>query len=320
MKLEIKFSQEEDQYLLNNYQKTTSQKMSEYLKKPKHHIDIRLKQLGIVRAKKKTPNIWTDEQIKLLKDNYEKLSREKLSKLINQSENNIRTKLVELNLVTSNKRKSFKVSRDGKINTEEQFEYLKNNFDKLPFEEMMKHLNCSKKAIYSAAKKLNLSRNKKITKAALTVYEKEILIDNFDNKTLEELKFLLPNKTEKQILRNARDLGLCKRKQTIPEKLVENILYKQNISFEKEIKVNGSNYVNDFKVNNYIIEVQGDYWHGNPKFYKELNSIQQKMVNRDIKKKNELEKLGYKVIYIWEDDLKNNIQLCEDMIINTLLQ
>lgn len=71
MKLEIKFSQEEDQYLLNNYQKTTSQKMSEYLKKPKHHIDIRLKQLGIVRAKKKTPNIWTDEQIKLLKDNYE---------------------------------------------------------------------------------------------------------------------------------------------------------------------------------------------------------------------------------------------------------
>lgn len=44
------------------------------------------------------------------------------------------------------------------------------------------------------------------------------------------------------------------------------------------------------------------------------------MVNRDIKKNNELEKLGYKAIYIWEDDLKNNIQLCEDMIINTLLQ
>ena len=164
MKQKIEFSQEEDQFLLNNYHNKSSKIMAENLNRPQHHVDIRLKQLGIVRAKKKTPNIWTEKQIQLLKDNYQILSRQKLSKLIDQSENNVRTKLIELNLVTSDKRKPFKINRNGKINTEEQFQYLRDNYDKLSYEELMKHLNCSKKAIGSAVKKLNLTRPKKILK------------------------------------------------------------------------------------------------------------------------------------------------------------
>lgn len=59
-----------------------------------------------------------------------------------------------------------------------------------------------------------------------------------------------------------------------------------------------------------IFEMNGDYWHGNPKIYK-LNDIHPiinitfgELYNKTLIKKNNLEKAGYKVIDIWELDWK----------------
>jgi very-short-patch-repair endonuclease len=57
---------------------------------------------------------------------------------------------------------------------------------------------------------------------------------------------------------------------------------------------------------NMIIEADGDYWHGNPKMYLdiELNKRQkQKRFNDDIRTK-ELLKKGYRVVRIWENEIK----------------
>ena len=58
---------------------------------------------------------------------------------------------------------------------------------------------------------------------------------------------------------------------------------------------------------NIIIEVQGDYWHGNPKFYgknkKPLNQIQVLKKEQDVKKRKFAQKNGYKVYYIWENEI-----------------
>ena len=70
----------------------------------------------------------------------------------------------------------------------------------------------------------------------------------------------------------------------------------------------------DFKIGeNILIEVQGDYWHSNPKFYKEDDIINyprgkckaKDVWSKDAEKKEIAEKYGYEVFYVWEDEIKH---------------
>jgi len=67
------------------------------------------------------------------------------------------------------------------------------------------------------------------------------------------------------------------------------------------------------------IEVMGDYWHGNPNKYNnsnQLNSIQIKNMKKDIRKRKFIEKkYNLKILYLWEYDIKNNLELCERLIL-----
>jgi len=98
---------------------------------------------------------------------------------------------------------------------------------------------------------------------------------------------------------------------------IENELINLNVLYEKEFLYGHFSF--DFKVENYLIEVNGDYWHwnqNNPKFKdKKINS--RKIINnvqRDkAKRKEVLSKNEYKLMEIWEYDIENNfekIQLC----------
>jgi G:T-mismatch repair DNA endonuclease (very short patch repair protein) len=100
---------------------------------------------------------------------------------------------------------------------------------------------------------------------------------------------------------------------TIPEIITENILLKLKIKYQK--KINIGYYNCDFVVNNIIIEVQGDYWHGNPKFYNSFDKIQEKNINRDKRKLKFLQSKGYLTLYLWENDLKHNVDYCENQLI-----
>jgi G:T-mismatch repair DNA endonuclease (very short patch repair protein) len=99
---------------------------------------------------------------------------------------------------------------------------------------------------------------------------------------------------------------------TLPEKITENLLLKLKIDYKK--KLNIGYYNCDYVINNIIIEVQGDYWHGNPKIYNNFDNIQQKNIKRDNRKFKYLSSNGYEIIYLWEYDLKNNIEYCKNII------
>lgn len=51
--------------------------------------------------------------------------------------------------------------------------------------------------------------------------------------------------------------------------------------------------------------MQGDYWHGNPKIYTELNPIQRKNVDRDKLKSQFASQHNLELFCIWEQDIKN---------------
>ena len=68
---------------------------------------------------------------------------------------------------------------------------------------------------------------------------------------------------------------------------------------------------------NLFIEIMGDYWHGNPlKYsYKDLSAIQLKDVKQDKSKHTYVNKCyDIEILYLWEHDIKNNIELCLKLI------
>jgi very-short-patch-repair endonuclease len=99
-------------------------------------------------------------------------------------------------------------------------------------------------------------------------------------------------------LKKTRENFLKRKKETKPERLFREILEEKKIKFEPQKEV--GKYVCDFLLDGKkIIEINGDYWHGNPKKYKEenLNKIQKNNINRDVNKKIFLQKEGFAVFY-----------------------
>lgn len=66
-----------------------------------------------------------------------------------------------------------------------------------------------------------------------------------------------------------------------------------------------------------LIECDGSYWHSDPRFYpnrEKLTSVQQKVLERDIKKNKLAKDNGYNLIRLWEYDLKSNREQIRETI------
>lgn len=94
-------------------------------------------------------------------------------------------------------------------------------------------------------------------------------------------------------------------KKTAPEMVFENILKQNFIEYEYSPILDKYQY--DFKIKNkrILIEVDGDYWHGNPEMYEEFNHIQLSKKKRDKEKEEFAKKHNFKLFRIWESDLTN---------------
>ena len=98
------------------------------------------------------------------------------------------------------------------------------------------------------------------------------------------------------------------KKDTLPERIMQNNLKKNNIAFTKHKPITNieHRYQCDIFIEpNIIIECDGDYWHNYPNL-REIDKI------RNI----ELQEKNYIIIRFWERDIKNNIDEC----INKLME
>lgn len=117
----------------------------------------------------------------------------------------------------------------------------------------------------------------------------------------------------------------------IHKKIIE-ILQKHNIQLSIEYKISREKphryYSYDIICyNNKIIEVYGDYWHGNPEIYKEEDLILKGSIKEiSVKEKWKLDKdkvqfakdKGYDVLIIWEKDMNTDIKKVEEIILEYL--
>lgn len=94
------------------------------------------------------------------------------------------------------------------------------------------------------------------------------------------------------------------------EKLAYSTLQTANIHFVEQHEINNKFIVDAYLPNHRVVlQVDGDYWHGNPATYPEPTSMQKKNIARDKSSDAYLHKCGYKVVRIWESELKQNPQI-----------
>jgi len=107
-------------------------------------------------------------------------------------------------------------------------------------------------------------------------------------------------------------------KDTKIELHVQSILEENNIMFKKHknFKLSESNHQADITIEpDKVIEVNGDYWHFNPKQYDGESIV--KVRHKEVKVKevwkrekriiNGMESQGYKVLVVWESELKKEL-------------
>jgi len=97
-------------------------------------------------------------------------------------------------------------------------------------------------------------------------------------------------------------------KDTKPELKMKEILNELNIPFEHQYRLKGYSF--DFYISNsnILVEVDGDYWHGNPKKFSKLNERQKEIKQRDFIKNKVAKDSGFVLLRFWEDDILNNAE------------
>ena len=134
----------------------------------------------------------------------------------------------------------------------------------------------------------------------------------FGRPVSEENKQRLREQNVRLIAEGKMPQTMTKPHQTIYNLLVENKIECEN---EHSLKYHSIDiYLKDY---NLMIEIMGDYWHGIPLKYQydKLNKQQLKSVKQD-KSKHTYTKKYYdiEILYLWERDINNCIDLCWNLI------
>ena len=101
---------------------------------------------------------------------------------------------------------------------------------------------------------------------------------------------------------------------------INNILYNNNIEYEREKVFTYYAVDNYLTNNNLIIEVMGNYWHANPLRYNKdkylLNKKQLEWIKKDKQKHTYIKNhTNIDILYLWETDIIEDIKLCEKIIL-----
>jgi len=167
--------------------------------------------------------------------------------------------------------------------------------------------------------------NRKGTKDTPATFKKKSLAQKGKKKSKEHREKIGLANTGRIVNRDTRaKISAARAKQKFPYKdtkielITQSILEENNIIFKKHknYKLSESNHQADITIEpDKIIEVNGDYWHFNPKIYHAEST--QKLRNQSILAKEKwvydkyvidgMKQQGYKVLVVWESELKNEL-------------
>jgi len=175
--------------------------------------------------------------------------------------------------------------------------------------------------------------NRKGIKDTPETFKKKSLAQKGKKKSKEHKeKIGIGNKGKIRTHETRAKISVNRAKQKFPyrdtkiELITQSILEENNIIFKKHknYKLSESNHQADITIEpDKIIEVNGDYWHFNPKIYHAEST--QKLRNKSILAKEKwaydkyviegMKSQGYKVLVVWESELKDELEDITKMIL-----
>lgn len=111
-------------------------------------------------------------------------------------------------------------------------------------------------------------------------------------------------------------------KKTDIESIFEELLIEMNIPYQIKFRIYDKDKVNfwyreyDFLLldSNILIEVDGDYWHGNKEVFNELSDFQKSIQEKDRVKEDFAIKNGYQILRFWGKEIKNEKEQVKNKI------
>ena len=153
--------------------------------------------------------------------------------------------------------------------------------------------------------KKKIKLNKDTTNSKQKIYKSQKITPT-KNDNIKDL-YIRKNDTPKA--RKHAEYGTSK----LEEKFAKNFLDKVNIEYTYQFKAESIGRYYDFYLPTIgvIIEINGGYWHSDPRLYegKELTPTQKKNKRVDKLKKKWADEHKIPIYYFWEDDINKNPKL-----------
>lgn len=201
-----KWESKEIEYLINNYNLMTGKEIGNELNRTEKSIHKKAKKIGLKKEKRvvlesndKVKKIhWSDEEIKILKNNYLNIIFNELCNMIpNRSPYSIRKMASRLNI---KKEERITIHQD-------KLKYIIDNFYIKSFDDIAKYVGLTAEQVYHIGKYKGL----KISDKNFVFYsdnEIKIIKDNWGNRDIKTIMKLIPNRNERSIISKASNLGL----------------------------------------------------------------------------------------------------------------
>jgi DNA-binding CsgD family transcriptional regulator len=190
-----KWTKSEDELLIKEFPVKTNKELAEIFNRSEKSI---IQHAHTLKLHKNKQSLWTDHEIEFLNQHYNvDLTPSDIAKKLNRSVSSVKSKAFAIGLA------------DNVEWTQEQIDYLIDNYCYKTNEEIGKKIGRSGQAVSYKAFELSLSINENWSDN-----ESNIVKTNYLNKTMNELQELLPGKTKGDILAYCHKLGLTRTKKT----------------------------------------------------------------------------------------------------------
>lgn len=315
-KKKLALSEDELEYVKDNYYKITKYDIAKKFNINVSTAGYYIKQLGLNGSKRKPnhPYCLTKDQESFILKNYLHMTNDDLAIKLGCRKSHV------IRCIKDNGLMGYRLWSDKNIS------FLEENYTKMTDIEMAEKTGRTESAIYSKRIELNLMKKedlifsdiisveksneplkrKKRTVKMWTEDEESFVKQNYNFMSDLEMANHL-QRTKKGVKHKRLSFNLFRETCVSNQELeISRFLEKHNKSFETQFPV--GRYLFDFKINNNLIEFNGDYYHCNPKVYKNgpINQYQQYIIIKDSEKIKTAEDLGYNVIVIWENDYEKD--------------
>ena len=190
-----KWTKCEEEMLIKEFPTKTNKELSEIFGRSEKSI---IQHAHTLKLHKNKQSLWEDHEVEFLKQHYNvDMTPMEIAKTLNRSASSVKSKAFSIGLA------------DNVEWTQEQIDYLIDNYCYKTNEEIGKKIGRSDKAISYKAFELSLSINENWSDDEINIIK-----TNYLNKTMNELQQLLYGKTKGDILACCHKLGLTRTKKT----------------------------------------------------------------------------------------------------------